>query len=66
MTQTAKSTERTQVGGVQEERVKGGESQSDAETESGTQKEVSSECVYTAELDMLALAWRILKEINGL
>lgn len=54
MTQTAKSTERTQVGGVQEERVKGGES--DAETESGTQKEVSSECVYTAELDMLALA----------
>lgn len=56
MTQTAKSTERTQVGGVQEERVKGGESQSDAETESDTQKEVSSECVYTAELDMLALA----------
>ena len=54
----------TPVGGVQEERVKGGESRSDGETESGTQKEVSSaECVGTAELEMLG--W-ILREINGL
>lgn len=33
------------------ERVKGGESRSGAETESGAQKEVSSECVYTTELN---------------
>lgn len=53
--QTAKSTQRdnrTQVGGVQEERVKGRES--DGETESGTQKEVSSECADIAKLEMLA------------
>ncbi|KAG8001513.1 Growth arrest-specific protein 8, partial [Nibea albiflora] len=53
---TAKGTQRdyrTQVGGVQEERVKGGR-ESDGETESGTQKEVSSECADIAELEMLA------------
>lgn len=54
----------TPVGGVQEERVKGRESRSDGETESGTQKEVSSEeCVGAAELEMLG--WR-LEEMNGL
>lgn len=39
---------------MQEERVKGRESQSDGVTESGTQKEVSSECVDTTKLEKLA------------
>ncbi len=45
MTLTAKAQrgKRTQVGGVQEGRVKGRESKCDGETESGTQKEVSCE-----------------------
>lgn len=44
------------MGGVQEERVKGRESRSDDETESGAQKEVSSERVDTTELEKLAQA----------
>lgn len=34
--------------------MKGRESRSDGETESATQKEVSSECIDTAKLEMLA------------
>lgn len=41
---------------MQKERVRCRESQSDGETERCTQKEVSSECVDTAELEMLAQA----------
>ena len=39
-----------------EERVRGRESRSDGETESDTHKEVSSQCVDTAEEDMLPKA----------
>lgn len=39
---------------MQKERVEGRESQSDGETESAFQKEVSSEYVVTSTLEMLA------------